>query len=307
MRAFPLFVRLEKRPVLLVGGGEMAAAKLRLLLSAHAAVTLVSPEVVPEIAVLIADGQLRWHARDFAPADIVGQNLAFSATEDEALDLAVSVAARRAGVLVNVVDRPELSDLIMPAIVDRDEIVVAISTNGGSPVLAQRIRAAVEAAIPHGIERLVSFARRFRGAVHARIADHDSRRRFWAGFFDGPIAAALLAGQERQAAREVIRAINGKAALAPNAGIATELTVDLKDPDLLTLGDLRALQQADLVLFDIGMAPAIVDMARRDARRQVWDANGEQMMASALAAGQRIVRLKARTNHVLPALAANSR
>jgi uroporphyrin-III C-methyltransferase / precorrin-2 dehydrogenase / sirohydrochlorin ferrochelatase len=307
MRAFPLFVRLEKRPVLLVGGGEMAAAKLRLLLSAHATVTLVSPDVMPEIAALIATGQLRWMSRDFAAGDVVGQNLVFSATEDEATDLTVSQAARCAGILVNVVDRPDLSDLIMPAIVDRDEIVIAISTNGGSPVLAQRVRAAIEAAIPHGIERLVSFARRFRGAVHARIADHDSRRRFWAGFFDGPIAAALLAGQERQAAREVIRAINGKEALVHTAGVMTELSVDRENPDLMTLGDLRALQQADLVLFDIGIAPVIIDMVRRDARRQVWDASGEQTMAGALAAGQRVVRLKAHARHLLPALAANSR
>ena len=305
MRAFPLFVRLEKRPVLLVGGGE--TAKLRLLLSAHAGVTLVSSEVVPEIATLIAAGQLRWVSRSFTDGDIAGQNLVFSASEDEATDLAVSQAARRAGILVNVVDRPELSDLIMPAVVDRDEIVVAISTNGGSPVLAQRVRAAVEAAIPHGIERLVSFARRFRGAVHARIADHDRRRRFWAGFFDGPIAAALLAGQERQAAREVIRAINGKAALAPDAGIVTELAVDMNDPDLLTLGDLRALQQADLVLFDSGIASVIIDMARRDARRLAWDKSSEQLMAGAVAAGQRVVRLKACASHALPALAANSR
>lgn len=307
MRAFPLFVRLEKRPVLLVGGGEMAAAKLRLLLSAHATVTLISPDVLPEIAELIADGQLRWIQREFVANDVLGQNLIFSAVEDDTRDLAVSDAARRGGILVNVVDRPELSDLIMPAIVDRGEIVVAISTNGGSPVLAQRIRAAVEAAIPHGIERLVNFARRFRGAVHARIADHDSRRRFWAGFFDGPIAAALLAGQERQAAREVIRAINSKAAEAPNAGVFAELTVDAGSADLLTLGDLRALQQADLVLFDAAIVPAIIDMARRDARRQVWDASGEPTMARALAAGQRVVRLKARASQVLPVLAANAR
>jgi uroporphyrin-III C-methyltransferase/precorrin-2 dehydrogenase/sirohydrochlorin ferrochelatase len=307
MHAFPLFVRLEKRPVLLVGGGEMAAAKLRLLLSAHAAVTLVSSEVMPEIAALITAGQLRWISRDFAAGDVAGQNLIFSATEDEATDLAVSQAARRAGILVNVVDRPELSDLIMPAIVDRDEIVVAISTNGGSPVLAQRVRAAVEAAIPHGIERLVSFARRFRGAVHARIADHDSRRRFWAGFFDGPIAAALLAGQERQAAREVIRAINGKGVLAQKAGVLSELTIDATNADLLTLGDLRALQQADLVLFDAGIARAIIDMARRDARRQVWDVSAENELAAALAGGARVVRLKALANNVVPALAANAR
>jgi uroporphyrin-III C-methyltransferase/precorrin-2 dehydrogenase/sirohydrochlorin ferrochelatase len=307
MRAFPLFVRLEKRPVLLVGGGEMAAAKLRLLLSADAAVTLIAPVVSDEIAAFVTEGRVTWIARSFADSDLAGHNLVFSAVEDDVLDTRVSVAARDAGILVNVVDRPELSDLIMPAIVDRDEIVVAISTNGGSPVLAQRIRAAVEAAIPHGIERLVHFARRFRGAVHARIADHDSRRRFWAGFFDGPIAAALLAGQERQAAREVIRAINGKGVLAPKAGLLSELTIDAVTADLLTLGDLRALQQADLVLFDAGIAPAIIDMARRDARRQVWDGAGENELAAALANGARVVRLKAIANNVVPALAANAR
>jgi uroporphyrin-III C-methyltransferase/precorrin-2 dehydrogenase/sirohydrochlorin ferrochelatase len=307
MRAFPLFVRLEKRPVLLVGGGEMAAAKLRLLLSADAAVTLIAPVVSDEIAAFVTEGRVTWIARSFADSDLAGHNLVFSAVEDDVLDTRVSVAARDAGILVNVVDRPELSDLIMPAIVDRDEIVVAISTNGGSPVLAQRIRAAVEAAIPHGIERLVHFARRFRGAVHARIADHDSRRRFWAGFFDGPIAAALLAGQERQAAREVIRAINGKGVLAPKAGLLSELTIDAVTADLLTLGDLRALQQADLVLFDAGIAPAIIDMARRDARRQVWDGAGENELDAALANGARVVRLKAIANNVVPALAANAR
>ena len=307
MRAFPLFVRLEKRPVLLVGGGEMAAAKLRLLLSADAAVTLIAPVVSDEIAAFVTEGRVTWIARSFADSDLAGHNLVFSAVEDDVLDTRVSVAARDAGILVNVVDRPELSDLIMPAIVDRDEIVVAISTNGGSPVLAQRIRAAVEAAIPHGIERLVHFARRFRGAVHARIADHDSRRRFWAGFFDGPIAAALLAGQERQAAREVIRAINGKGVLAPKAGLLSELTIDAVNADLLTLGDLRALQQADLVLFDAAIAPAIIDMARRDARRQVWDGAGENELAAALANGARIVRLKAKANNIVPALAANAR
>lgn len=305
MRAFPLFVRLEKRPVLLVGGGEMAAAKLRLLLSARAAVTLVAPEVTPEIADLIADGHLTWVARDVVAGDISGHHLVFSAIEDEALDRDVSEAARRAGILVNVADRPELSDLIMPAIVDRDEIVVAISTNGGSPVLAQRIRAAVEAAIPHGIERLVNFARRFRGAVHHRIADHDQRRRFWAGFFDGPIAAAVLAGQERQAAREVIRAINGKSVETASAGAFLALEVDAEIADLLTLGDLRALQQADLVLFDGGISPAIVDMARRDACRQRWDDTDDSPVVEALAAGHRVIRLKARSQIVLSALAAN--
>lgn len=280
MRAFPLFMRLENRPVLLVGEGDMAAAKLRLLQAAGASVAAVA-------------------AHEFRPSDVLGKALVFSAAGDDAIDAAVSAAARAAGILVNVVDRPELSDIIMPAIVDRDEIVVAISTNGGSPVLAQRVRAAIEAALPHGIERLVHFARRFRSAVNARIADHDSRRHFWAGFFDGPIAKALLAGRERDAAREVIRTING--AIAPHNGSVTELLIDAQDADQLTLGELRALQQADLVLFDAEIAPEIVDLARRDAARQVW--TGDVPRKSDL----RVVRLKTRPQAINPAQAANAR
>ncbi|MBI2256777.1 MAG: hypothetical protein HYU58_19305 [Proteobacteria bacterium] len=266
MRSFPLFMRLENRPVLLVGDGDMAAAKGRLLEAAGAQI-------------------LQRSAGEFKSSDVVGMTLVFSATGDDLRDTEVSEAARGANVPVNVVDRPALSDFIMPAIVDRDEIVVAISTNGGSPVLAQRVRAAVEAALPHGIERLVSFARRFRSAVHARIDDHDRRRHFWAGFFDGPIATSLLAGREREAAREVIRAINGD--LASDHGSVVELLIDAEDADLLTLRDLRALQQADVVLFDAGIAPEIIDLARRDAQRVVWQ--GQK-----IAAGQRVVRLKAR-------------
>lgn len=271
MRSFPLFMRLQNRPVLLVGEGDTAAAKRRLLEAAGARVIQVS-------------------AREFSASDIPGKILAFSATGNDRRDAEVSEAARASGVPVNVVDRPELSDFIMPAIVDRDEVVVAISTNGGSPVLAQRVRAAIEAALPHGIERLVRFARRFRSAVHARIDDHDRRRHFWSSFFDGPIARALLAGHEREAAREVIRAINGS--ISPDYGSVVELMVDARDPDQLTLGDLRALQQADVVLFDAVIVPEIIDLARRDATRSVWQ--GQEYAADQHKAGQRVVRLKAR-------------
>jgi uroporphyrin-III C-methyltransferase/precorrin-2 dehydrogenase/sirohydrochlorin ferrochelatase len=293
MRAFPLFVRLENRPVLLVGGGEMAAAKLRLLRAADASVTLLAPDLIPDLASLI-DDKVTWIARDFAPADLAGHSLVFSAIEDAAKDAAVSAAARAAGILVNVVDRPDHSDLIMPAVVDRGEIVVAISTNGASPVLAQRVRAAIEAAIPHGIEKLIAFARRFRSAVHHRIEGHDGRRRFWSGFFDGPIAAAVLKGEERQAAREIIRAINGKDAEGHDHGRLVELSVDPLDVDLLTLRDIRALQQADIVLFDRSIAPEIVDLARRDARRLAWDEASGEIQAASLAAGNFVVRVTSR-------------
>ena len=139
-----------------------------------------------------------------------------------------------------------------------------------------------------------AIARRFRSAVHHRIADHHGRRRFWMGFFDGPIAAAVLKGEERLAAREIIRAINGHAVDGLGNGRLTELSVDPMNADLVTLGDLRALQQADLVLFDAGIAPEIVALARRDARRIAWDADGDNIKASAVSAGQHVVRVKAR-------------
>jgi uroporphyrin-III C-methyltransferase/precorrin-2 dehydrogenase/sirohydrochlorin ferrochelatase len=272
----------------------MAAAKLRLLAAADAKLTVVAAELSAGVAGLVESGRVVWLAREFLGSDLNGCQLVFSATGEDALDVAVAAAARSAGILVNVVDRPDLSDLVMPAVVDRGEIVIAISSNGGSPVLAQRIRAAIEAALPHGIERLASFARRFRGAVHSRIADHDLRRRFWSGFFDGPIAAALLAGRDRDAAREVIRAINGRNPGIAADGSCTELLVDPTQPDLITLRDLRALQQADLVIFEAGIGTAIIDLSRRDAARRQRDEGYDEMVRAEVAAGRHIVCLRAR-------------
>src|SRR5262245_17820547 len=171
MRSFPLFLKLEGRPVLLVGAGSAAAAKLRLLGSAGARVTVAADIPSPEA---------------FAAVELV-----FGATGNEADDRIVAERARAAGRLVNIVDRPELSDFTMPAIVDRGDIVVAVSTHGASPVLAQRVRAAIESVLPPGLGRLAQFAQRFRTAIQARIGETGARRRFWDQVLSGPIAAAV--------------------------------------------------------------------------------------------------------------------
>jgi uroporphyrin-III C-methyltransferase / precorrin-2 dehydrogenase / sirohydrochlorin ferrochelatase len=303
MRTFPLFLRLADRPVLLVGGGLAAAGKLRLLLSADARVTIVARDILPEIAELVAKDNLRHVARGFVAGDVIGQALVFSAGGDEALDIRVAEAARARAILVNVVDRPSLSDFLMPSIVDRGDIVIGISTGGAAPVLAQRLRWTIEAALPQGLDRLAAFAKRFRSAVNARIADHDRRRRFWARFFDGPIASAVLGGNERQAAREIIRAVNSDE--PTNGGHFAELRIDGDNPDHLTLGDLRLLQQADLVLFEPGIASAIVDLARRDARRLDLTDETKALGQTMLKAGARIVHLvRKRQDKSLPVLAA---
>lgn len=276
MQSFPIFAKLQGRKVLVVGGGEAAAAKLRLLQAAGADCTA------------IADGFEAWQ--------IAGHDLVFGATEDLELDTEVSAAARAAHVLVNVVDRPELSDFIMPAVVDRGDVVIGISTNGASPVLARKVRAAIENALPQKLDRLAAFARRFRGAVHARLAADGTRRAFWEQFFEGPIAEAVLAGDERRAARELIRVINAGAVAAPPAGEVQEFEIASDDPEMLTLKALRALRSADLIIHDGDISPAVLDYARRDARRLSADETiqVEAVIAAEVEAGRKVVRLTAK-------------
>lgn len=262
MQSFPIFLRLQGRRVLVVGTGQAAAAKQRLLEAAGARVAL---------------------ADELGALD--GYALVFGASGDDALDRAVSAAARAAGVPVNVVDRPELSDFIMPAVVDRGEVVIGISTGGSSPILAQRVRALIEDALPNGLDRLAAFARRFRAAVQSRITDNATRRRFWEYFFDGEGAALVMAGEEFRAARRIIRDLNGTEAVRSGAGSVTVIELVSNDSDDLTLGTLRALRKADVIAHDGFVAPEILDLARRDARRIG--------LAAALPQGARVVVLRA--------------
>jgi uroporphyrin-III C-methyltransferase/precorrin-2 dehydrogenase/sirohydrochlorin ferrochelatase len=249
MRSFPIFMRLSGRRVLVVGSGHAADAKLRLLEASGARVDRVA-----EID------------------SLDGYALVFGATGDEVRDRAVSDAARSAGIPVNVVDRPEFSDFIMPAVVDRGDVVIGISTGGSAPILAQRIRATIEDALPNGLDRLAAFARRFRIAVQTRVTDNATRRRFWERFFEGEGAALVMAGEDYRAARRVIRDLNAADATESGAGSLTVIELASNDSDDLTLGTLRALRKADVIAHDANVAPEILDYARRDARRVDVDA-----------------------------------
>jgi uroporphyrin-III C-methyltransferase/precorrin-2 dehydrogenase/sirohydrochlorin ferrochelatase len=298
MRSFPLFLKLQDRPVLLAGSGSAAAAKLRLLSAAGARVSVLADEPGTEMADAI--GALNV-ARVSAPVDFTAFDLVFGATGDEASDRALSEAARKAGRLVNIVDRPELSDFTMPAIVDRDEIVVAISTDGASPVLAQRARAAIESVLPPALGRLARFARRFRGAIQSRISENAARRRFWNQVFAGPIGQAVLAGDERRAARDLIRAVNRGEPKA-ETGQVSLVGAGPGDPELLTLRAARALREADVIVYDKLVDPAVLDYARRDARRiYVGKSKGDHtlpqheinaLLVAEAKAGRHVVRLK---------------
>ncbi len=301
MRSFPLFLKLEGRPVLLVGAGSAAAAKLRLLGSAGARVIVIADTPSADLLAAVADTRAQLVRDALSTSHLAAAELVFGATGSEADDRIVAERARAAGRLVNIVDRPELSDFTMPAIVDRGDIVVAVSTHGASPVLAQRVRAAIESVLPPGLGRLAQFAQRFRTAIQARIGENAARRRFWDQVLGGPIAAAVLAGDEKRATRDLIRAVNRGEPKA-ETGRVSLVGAGPGDPELLTLRAARALREADVIVYDKLVDPAVLEYARRDARRIfVGKSKGDHTLPQAeinallvaeAKAGRHVVRLK---------------
>lgn len=263
MRHFPVFLDLRDAPVLIVGGGEVAARKLGLLRSAGALVTVVAPEVIPSIAAL-ETVSVHWVVREFEPADLRGMQLVIASTGDRLVNAAVAAAAREANVPVNVVDDAALSTFIVPAIVDRSPLVVAISSGGAAPVLATRLRARIEAMLDESWGRLAQFADRWRARIRAALPDLGIRRRFYDWLLDGPIAAAVRAGRDADANRLVEEQLTRKASALP--GKVTLVGAGPGDPGLLTLHAHRALQQADVILTDRLVSAEILALARRDAQ-----------------------------------------
>ncbi|MEE8534969.1 MAG: siroheme synthase CysG [Kiloniellales bacterium] len=309
MNYFPAFLDLNAKPCLVVGGGAAAAAKARLLLKAGAEVRVVAPRMGPEIAELAGQGALRLLRRRFAAGDLSGQAAVIGTTGIATLDEEVAAAAVEARVPVNVVDRPDLCGFIVPAIVERGPVVVAISSAGTAPVLARRLRARIEALLPARLGALARFAESFRSAVKAVIPEPAARLRFWDRVFDGPVAEEVLAGREPAARERMLGLLNrsGAAAVAEVPGASEGGQVHIVgagpgDPDLLTLRALRLLGQAEVVIYDKLVGPEILDYLRRDAERIYVgksrcrhtrsQAEINALMVARARAGKRVLRLK---------------
>lgn len=300
MRQFPIFFTVQDRSVLIAGGGEAAVRKLRLLLKAGARVTVVAPDADDEILDLVEAGDVAWQARAFVAEDLAGAALAYGATGIDAVDRQVSDAARKAGVPVNIVDRPELSDFITPAIIERDAITVAVSSGGTAPVLARGVKAAIERLLHPNLGRLALFAERFRGAVKAVVPAGRARLRFWDKFFDGPIAARVLAGDEAGAAEDMLSYVNRSS--RAEDGIVHIVGAGPGAADLMTLRGQRLLEQADVIVHDRLIGDGILDLARRDADRidvgktpghhPVPQDNINDILIAQARQGKRVVRLK---------------
>jgi uroporphyrin-III C-methyltransferase/precorrin-2 dehydrogenase/sirohydrochlorin ferrochelatase len=307
MRFLPVFLDLQSGPVLLIGAGDLARAKLRLLTAAGARVRWYATDGDHDLNGLDAADAARIEliAGDPLTADLTGVIAVLCAGAGD-IGPAMSARARALGLPVNVMDDLSHSTFIFPAIVDRGDVVVAVGTGGSSPVVARRVRERIEAALPARIGDLAGFIGRWRKLIHSRIPEFPLRRRFWERVVDGPIGALVLAGraEEAEAAlKDIPDASAFAGALSGQAeGRVTLVGAGPGDPDLLTVKALRALQDADVVFYDELISPEILDRARRDAtrvavgRRVGKPGIGQdainRLMIEAAKSGQRAVRLK---------------
>lgn len=267
MDFLPTFMVIRDRPCLVVGGGEIAARKTALLLQAGGQITVVAPELCAALRELRNKGRLIHREGFFSPSDLEGCTLVIAATSDQAVNSRISELCQARALPVNVVDQPQLCSFIMPAIIDRDPILIAVSTGGASPVLARLIRGRLESLIPAAYGRLAALAARFREKVQLHVPA--SRRRiFWEQVLQGPIAEMVLSGREAAAQSALESALEGgQKGSDHQSGEVYLVGGGPGDPDLLTFRALRLMQQADVVVYDRLISPPVLNMVRRDAER----------------------------------------
>ena len=264
LNAFPVFLRVTDRAVVIAGGGDMALAKARLLSQSEARLIIVAEEPEPRLAEWAAANGVELVRAPWDDGFLAGAVLAFAATGDAAQDAAIAAAARKAGIPVNAVDRPELCDFYTPALVNRAPVAVAIGTEGAGPVLSQMIRAAIDRMLPPHLGRLATLAARWRDTVNARVPAGTTRRLFWKSFFTGETARAVEAGDDARAEDVAARLVesrgreDGHVALV-GAGPGAE--------DLVTLRAHRLLMEADVIVHDALVPEAVIALGRRDAER----------------------------------------
>lgn len=264
MDALPIFMRIKGRRCAVIGGGEVAARKVTMLLKAGADVLVVSPELHHELAAMRDSGQILHEAATFRAEHLEGACLVVAATDDETVNRAVFAEASARTLPVNVVDCPELCTFTMPSIVERYPLTIAISSGGAAPVLARMIRARIETLVPATYGRLATLAADFRERVKARFATTQERRIFWESVFQGPIGERVLSGQEA-AAREALEQVLSGTAEVQHHGEVYLVGGGPGDPDLLTFRALRLMQQADVCVYDKLVSKEVMELVRRDA------------------------------------------
>jgi uroporphyrin-III C-methyltransferase/precorrin-2 dehydrogenase/sirohydrochlorin ferrochelatase len=299
MDYLPVFFKLTDRPCLVVGGGKVAARKVALLRRAGGAITVVSPALCEELETLAEQGAIAYQARGFQPGDIDGMVLVIAATDDEALNRSVSELAGDHRIPVNVVDSPALCSFIMPSIIDRSPVQVAVSTGGASPVLARVLRSRLESFIPAAYGRLAQLVDGHRQRVKDRFPTAEQRRNFWESILQGRVAELLFAGHEEKARNALQAAIEDPEVHYGVSGEVYLVGAGPGDPDLITFRALRLMQQADVVVYDRLVSEPLLDLVRRDADLIYAGKQRDQHTLSQESINQLLVRLAREGKRVL--------
>lgn len=302
MANFPIFLKLQNRPCLVVGGGDVATRKTEQLLKADAKVTVIAPKINAVLNKFAEDKQITFLERGYEQTDIELMELVIAATDDSDLNNKIAGHAKSKQIMINVVDNPDAGTFIMPSVIDRSPVMIAVSTGGASPVLARLLRARLETLIPANYGKLASLISRFRETVKGKFPSIKERRRFWEQLLQGPVAELLYAGQDQKALNLLEKQLTHESPIIESGGEVYLVGGGPGDPDLLTFRALRLMQQADVVLYDRLVAPDIVDLVRKDAERiyvgkerdkhTVPQEEINQLLVDLAKQGKRVLRLK---------------
>jgi len=302
----PLFFDMKQKPCLVVGGGEVAARKVALLLKAQAVVTVISPKLERELSEMLEDGKFTHEAREFVDADIIDGTerpmLIFTATDVRDVNKRVAELANERGIPVNIADDPENCSFITPSIIDRSPVQIAVSTGGASPVLARMIRTKLEGCIPAGYGRLGALVSNFREKVKAKFENVGQRRTFWESVLNSTIADRVFSGHDDEASAALQKAIDAAKPKPEFQGEVYLVGAGPGDPDLLTFRALRLMQSCDVMVYDRLVSQAIRDLVRSDAEliyvgkkrddHTMQQENINELLVRLAKEGKRVLRLK---------------
>jgi uroporphyrin-III C-methyltransferase/precorrin-2 dehydrogenase/sirohydrochlorin ferrochelatase len=298
----PIFYRIKQRACLVVGGGAVAARKVSLLRKAGADVVVVAPRVCDELAQLESEGKIQHHERGYQSSDLDDCVLVIAATDQREVNERVSADAKTRHIPVNVVDNTGLCSFVMPSIIDRSPVQIAVSTGGASPVLARLIRTRLEGLVPAGYGKLGALVEGFRDKVKSAFPNVEQRRQFWEAILEGTVAELVFSGHDSEARSMLEQAIEEASVNPQLVGEVFLVGAGPGDPDLLTFRALRLMQKADVVVYDRLVSPAIMELVRRDAeivyvgkardQHTMKQENINQLLVRLAKEGKRVLRLK---------------
>ena len=301
MDFLPIFMNVKGENCLVIGGGKIASRKAFMLLRAGASVSVVSPELCQELDIRKAEGEITHIDRAFEDDDLEACKIVIAATNNEAVNSHVSELAKSKGIPVNVVDAPHLCSFIVPSIIDRNPVQIAISTGGASPVLARLLRSRLETFIPAAYGRLAKLVESYREKVKTKFSNSDEIRNFWEQILEGPVAENLIAGKDK-VARNLLETAVENAEAPAERGEVYLVGAGPGDPDLLTFRALRLMQQADVVVYDRLVSQGVMDLVRRDAeciyagkernKHTIPQENINALLVRLAKEGKKVLRLK---------------